>query len=92
MSGYETWVWDILGKISLKNQVLPPNIGKDILKESNPIKTLFFSNYCFNFLEVQDMSTLQNSVQFRVFFGRVPLKNKVLPPDTMDFDGFFRGN
>ena len=28
--------------------------------------------------------------QFGVFFGRVPLKNKVLPPDTVGFDGSSR--
>ena len=30
--------------------------------------------------------------QFRVFFGRVPLKNKVIPPDTVGFDGSSRDN
>ena len=30
--------------------------------------------------------------QFGVFFGRVPLKNKVLPPDTVGFDGSSRDN
>ena len=27
----------------LKNQVLPPDTGKGVLKESGPAKTLFFS-------------------------------------------------
>ena len=30
--------------------------------------------------------------QFGVFFGRVPLKNKVIPPDTVGFDGSSRDN
>ena len=40
------------------------------------------------------MSTLQpgSFSQFRVFFGRVPLENKVLPPDTVGFDGSSRDN
>ena len=72
-----------------KNHVLPPDTGKGVLKESGPAKTLFFSSCCFDSLEAQGVSTLQNLAvcsQFGVFFGRVPLKNKVLPPDTVGFD------
>ena len=51
-SGYETWTvdpttWDILGRVPLKNQVLPPDTGKGVLKESGPAKTLFFSELVF---------------------------------------------
>ena len=41
------------------------------------------------------MSTLQNLAVFHslgYFFGRVPLKNKVIPPDTVGFDGSSRDN
>ena len=69
------------GRVSLKNQVLP--------------KHCFFLSSCFDSLEAQGVSTLQNLAvfsQFGVFFGRVPLKNKVLPPDTVGFDGSSRDN
>ena len=41
------------------------------------------------------MSALQNPEVFHslgYFFGRVPLKNKVIPPDTVGFDGSSRDN
>ena len=79
----------------LKNQVLPPDTVKGVLKESGPAKTLFFLSWCFDSLEAQGVSTLQNLAVFHnfgVFFGRVPLKNEVLPPDTVGFDGSSRDN
>ena len=108
----------------LKNQVLPSDTGKGVLKESGPAKTLFFLtgtkesrpasrhrevslknqvlpkhcfflSWCFDSLEAQGVSTLQNLAVFHslgYFFGRVPLKNKVLPPDTVGFDGSSRDN
>ena len=79
----------------LKNQVLPPDTGKGVLKESGPAKTLFFLSWYFDSLEAQGVSTLQKPgsfSQFGLFFGRVPLKNKVLPPDTVGFDGSSRDN
>ena len=56
--------WDILGRVSLKNQVLPPDTGKGVLKESGPAKTLFFLSWCFDSLEAQGVSTLQNLAVF----------------------------
>ena len=50
--------WDILGRVPLKNQVLPPDTGKGVLKESSPAKTLFFLSWCFDSLEAQGVSTL----------------------------------
>ena len=47
-----------------KNQVLPPDTGKGVLKESGPAKTLFFSSCCFDSLEAQGVSTLQNLAVF----------------------------
>ena len=70
----------------LKNQVLPPDTGKGVLKESGPAKTLFFLSWRFDSLEAQGVSTLQNFAVFHslvYFFGRGPLKNKVLPLDTV---------
>ena len=66
---------------------------KGVLKESGPAKTLFFLSWCFDSLEAQGVSTLQNLAVFHnfgVFFGRVSLKNEVLPPDTVGFDGSSR--
>ena len=63
----------------LKNQVLPPDTGKGVLKESGPAKTLFFLSWYFDSLEAQGVSTLQKPgsfSQFGVFFGRVPLKKR----------------
>ena len=43
----------------------------------------------------QGVSALQNLAVFHslgYFFGRVPLKNKVIPADTMGFDGSSRDN
>ena len=39
----------ILGRVSLKNQVLPPDTGKGVLKESGPVlpKYCFFSELVF---------------------------------------------
>ena len=56
--------WDILGRVPLKNQVLPPDTGKGVLKESGPAKTLFFLSWCFDSLEAQGVSTLQNLAVF----------------------------
>ena len=33
-----------------------------------------------------------NFSQFGIFFGRILLKNKVIPPDTVGFDGSSRDN
>ena len=45
-----SWCFDSLkaqacrpfGEVPLKNQVLPPDTGKCVLRESGPAKTLFF--------------------------------------------------
>ena len=63
----------------LKNQALPPDTGKGVLKESGPAKT-----------GRVDPAKPGSFSQFGVFFGRVPLKNKVIPPDTVGFDGSSR--
>ena len=47
-----------------KNQVLPPDTGKGVLKESGPAKTLFFLSWRFDSLEAQGVSTLQNLAVF----------------------------
>ena len=65
----------------LKNQALPPDTGEGVLKESGPAKTGHV-----------DPAKPSNFSQFGVFFRRVPLKNKVIPPDTMGFDGFSKDN
>ena len=68
------------GRVSLKNQVLP--------------KHCFFRALFWFFKDsgCVDPAKPGNFSQFGVFFGRIPLKNKVLPPDTMGFDGFSRDN
>ena len=50
----------------LKNQILPPDTGKGVLKEPSPAKTLFFWSWHFDSLEAQGVSTLLS--QFRAFF------------------------
>ena len=52
----------------LKNQILPPDTGTGVLKESGPAKTLFFLRWRFDALEAQGVSTLQN---FAVFHSLV---------------------
>ena len=48
-----------------KNQILPSDTGKGILKESGPAKTIiFFWAWCFDSLEAEGVSTLQNLVIF----------------------------
>ena len=87
--------WDILGRVPLKNQVLPPDTGKGVLTESGPTKTLFFSELVFWFFRGSGRvapAKPGSFSQFGVFFGRVPLKNKVVPPDTVGFDGSSRDN
>ena len=79
----------------LKNQVLPPDTGKGVLKESGPAKTLFLPELVFDFfrdLGYVDPAKPGNFSQFRVFFRRASLKNKVLFPDIMGLDGFSRDN
>ena len=69
--------------------------GKCVFKESGPAKTLFFSELVFWFFGGSgrvDPAKPGSFSQFGVFFGRVPLKNKVLPPDTVGFDGSSRDN
>ena len=93
-SGVDPITWDILGRVPLKNQVLPPDTGKGVLKESGPAKTLFFLSWRFDSLEAQGVSTLQNLAVFHslVYFLGGCHKNKVLPPDTVGFDGSSRDN
>ena len=79
-----------MGRVPLKNQILPPDTGKGVLKESSPAKTLFFLSWHFDSLEAQSVSTLFS--QFGVFFWKAPLKNKVLPPDPLGCDGSSRDN
>ena len=62
-----------VGEVPLKNQVLPPDTGKGVLKESGPAKTLFFLSWCFDSLEAQGVSALQNLAVFHslgYFLGR----------------------
>ena len=67
-------------RVSLKNQVLPKH---------------GFFRALFLFFRASgrvDPTKPGNFSQVGVFFGRVPLKNKVLSPDTVGFDGFSRDN
>ena len=70
--------WDILGRVPLKNQVLPPDTGKGVLKESGPAKTLFFLSWYFDSLEAQGVSTLQNLAVFHSlgYFWEGAIKKK----------------
>jgi len=63
-SGLSTLQLGILGRVPLKNQALPPDTGKGVFKESGPAKTLFFLSWCFNSLEAQGVSALQNLAVF----------------------------
>ena len=82
--------WGSFGEVPLKNQVLPPDTGKGALKESSPARTgLGFWAGVFDSLEAQAVSSLQNLAVFHslgYILGRVPLKNQVLPPDTVGFE------
>ena len=68
------------GRVSLKNQVLPKHCF---------FRALF---WFFRGSGRVDPAKPGSFSQFGVFFGRVPLKNKVLPPDTVGFDGSSRDN
>ena len=79
--------WDILGRVPLKNQVLPPDTGKGVLKESGPANTIFFLSWCFDSLETQACRPCKTCQFFIVWgiFGEGAIKES---GPTSGHDGF----